>query len=63
MSKLDKILNDVEWRKDDNDELARVLSQDEAKQAIKDLIQELVDETFDAKDAKALEFWQKVEAL
>jgi ferritin len=33
------------------------------KQEIKDLIQELVDETFEPNDAKAFEFWQKVEAL
>lgn len=39
------------------------LNTGQSKQAIKALIQELVDETFDKDDKRAYEFWKKVEAL
>lgn len=34
-----------------------------AKADLKDLIRDLIDETFDKDDTKALELWRKVEAL
>ena len=62
MSKLDGILNTLLVTEPETDAGAEVLI-DEAKQAIKDLIQKLVDESFDADDKNAMIFWQKVEKL
>lgn len=57
MSKLDDILKD-------NFDLGFItIDASLAKQQIKDMLQALIDETFDAKDEKAYEFWQKVESL
>lgn len=55
MSKLDDIINNVV---DPHDVKVSVI-----KDEIKDLIQELVDESFDADDKNAMIFWQKVNKL
>lgn len=64
MSKLDAIMIDLWGGKipmdDGPDDLKLAIK---AKQDIKDLIRELIDETFDKDDAKAYELWQKVEKL
>lgn len=44
-------------------EIIRNNYDDEAVDKIKDLIQTLIDETFDKDDIKALELWEKVKAL
>lgn len=41
----------------------RSVTGEDGKQELKELIRDLVDETFPADDANAYEFWQKVEAL
>ena len=73
MSKLDEILGGV-YEQGVIDEHGEILPGEmvypdiavqpsKAKEDIKDLIRTLIDETFDKDDAKAYEFWQKVENL
>lgn len=62
MSKLDEILTEF-GEETAFYEAVQNGSQDTVKAAIKELIAELVDGTFDKDDAKALEFWRKVSDL
>ena len=68
MSTLDVIL--VEERYKDGffaeeavEEMERSPELRATKRRIKELLRNLIDETFDKDDPKALEFWQKVEQL
>lgn len=63
MSKLTDIMDTLKVTTDGNEYWINKVSLLDAERAIVHLIQDLIDETFDKDDKKALELWEKVKAL